>query len=93
MDTFCITTAKTEKLTVNGKESDYLYIETNESALRCEIWIDSKHSRTYKCTTAYQEAIQHGKALGYAICVYVGGEMPLLPVIDDLLHAPKPVAA
>ena len=70
-----------------------MYIETDEGALQCTIWIDKDHSFNYKNNATYQEALKNSKAAGYAICVFVGGDLPLVPVVSDLLNAPSAIVA
>lgn len=64
-----------------------MYIEQNTDTRVCTIWVDQEHVQNYKKDSRYIEAITDSKAKGYAVCVYVGGEMPLLPVIDDMLSS------
>lgn len=66
-----------------------MHIETNENTKRCGVWVDNAHSHSYRTDEKFLATVQHCKELGYRVCVYVGGELPLVPVISDLLHAPK----
>ena len=70
-----------------------MYIETNQSAQQCTIWIDKEHSINYKNDATYQNALKNSKAAGYAVCVFVGGDLPLVPVVSDLLNAPSTIVA
>ena len=66
-----------------------MHIENDTSALQCTIWIDKDHSLNYKNTAIYQEALRNSKAAGYTVCVFIGGDLPLIPVVSDLLNAPS----
>lgn len=69
-----------------------MHIEKSESMSRCDIWIDKAHSHDYKQSSRYKAAVEESKAAGYDVCVYIGGELPLLPVIDEMLM-PNPIVA
>ena len=69
-----------------------MYIEKNIDAQTCTIWIDKEHSQDYKNDVAYKQAIADSKADGYSICVFVGGDMPLIPVLDEVF-SPNPISA
>lgn len=52
----------------------------------CCIWIDGSEKYNYKSSDVYNNAVNEYKAKQYEVCVFVGGESPLLPVIDLLLQ-------
>lgn len=68
-----------------GERGFIMYIEQNANTQICTIWVDQNHVKDYKQDFRYEKALSESKEKGYAVCVYVGGEMPLIPVIDDKL--------
>ena len=51
------------------------------------MWIGFDERNHYKQNASYQEAVAESKRMGQSLCVFVGGEQPLLPTIDSLIHA------
>lgn len=51
------------------------------------VWIGFDERNHYKQNASYQEAVAESKRKGQSLCVFVGGEQPLLPTIDSLIHA------
>lgn len=67
-------------------------IERNIEENNIDIWVESSEKANYKSAPAYLGALQESKDKGMKVCVYIGGELPLLPVIDEML-APNPITA
>ena len=62
-----------------------MYIEKNHNAQTLNIWVDKDHYLNYKDTAEYKSAVAESKAAGYQICVFVGGDLPIIPVIEDVV--------
>ena len=62
-----------------------MYIEKNSNTGICTIWVDKEHVQDYKNDARYKEAVLDSKAAGYSICVYVSGDLPILPAFNELL--------
>lgn len=70
-----------------------MHIRINEKEKRCEIWVPNCNSKTYKQSISYQSAVESNRKNGYSICVYVGGDLPLISVMDDFLNTPVRLSA
>lgn len=62
-----------------------MYIEKNCDTQLCTIWVESEKEAVYKKDAEYQATIKDCKANGMSVCVFVGGDMPIISVIDDAL--------
>jgi hypothetical protein len=62
-----------------------MHIDYNDSLKSCYIWVPFSARDTYKDTQLYENTMRNNKAKGYSTCVYVGGNLPLITVMDDLL--------
>ncbi|MGM9612125.1 MAG: hypothetical protein ACI3XZ_01345 [Butyricicoccus sp.] len=60
-------------------------VKRNDAARRCEIWIDYGERSTYAMSEEYRETVRRYRALGYRVCVFLGGSEPLLPGVAALL--------
>lgn len=60
-------------------------IIVDDRSLRVQIWVDFDKRYSYKNDPDYQKTIKKYKNLSYDICVYIGGNEPLLPNISALL--------
>lgn len=60
-------------------------VKTDHAARRCDIWVAYGERARYRSSPAYREAVRHARARGYRVCVFVGGEAPLLPGVAALL--------
>lgn len=56
----------------------------NNSA-KAEIFIGSNDKQSYKNCEEYKNAVQKYKMMGYRVCVYVGGQTPVINDITSLL--------
>ena len=65
-------------------------VKTDHSARRCDIWIAYGDRETYRSSAAYREAVRRARARGYRVCVFLGGEAPLLPGVAALLDRQQP---
>ena len=54
-------------------------------AKRVQVWVDNSNKESYKNSDEYKNVIKKYKNLNYNICVYIGGNEPLLPNISALL--------
>lgn len=70
-----------------------MHIRENETLSICEIWIEKSKSKDYKESKEYKAAVKEAKAKGLSVCVFIGGDSPILPVIDELLNVPEPIVA
>lgn len=61
-------------------------IKLHENTKRVEIWVDSSEQQSYKEQEAYKNVVTQYKNT-HSICVFVGGNKPLLPTITMLLDA------
>ena len=50
------------------------------------VWVDYENRNEYKESQEYKEILAECKALGCSLCIFVGGEMPLVPAMDDLIQ-------
>ena len=58
----------------------------NQPAMRrCDIWVNYGEREQYTHLPAYRDAVRHARANGWKVCVFVGGEAPLLPGVAALL--------
>lgn len=62
-----------------------MFIKSDDTLKRCEIWIPYEDRATYKTSSEYMEKLRQYKAKKYNICVFIGGQEPLLPTITALL--------
>lgn len=69
-----------------------MYIENNVNTQLCTIWVEKENELDYKKDERYKEAIKESKRKGYSVCVYVGGELPIISVIDEAI-SPNPIIA
>lgn len=60
-------------------------VKNNHAARRCDIWVAHGERETYTQSPEYREAVRRARAQGYRVCVFVGGEAPLLPGVAALL--------
>ncbi len=60
-------------------------IKTDPAARRCNIWVSYGEQAGYTQSPAYRQAVRQAHAKGYRVCVFVGGEAPLLPGVAALL--------
>lgn len=60
-------------------------IVVDSFAKRVQIWVDNSSKNSYKSSDDYKKVINKYKNLNYNICVYIGGNEPLLPNISALL--------
>lgn len=66
-------------------------VKTNAAARRCEIWIGYGERNTYAASEEYRETVRRYRALGYRVCVFLGGNEPLLPGVAALLEHQHPL--
>ena len=62
-----------------------MHIQTDPAARRCNIWVNYGEQARYAQSPAYRQAVRHARAQGYRVCVFVGGQAPLLPGVAALL--------
>ncbi len=60
-----------------------ILVDINNS--KAEIFIGSNDKQSYKECEEYKSAVEKYKSLGYKVCVYVGGQTPLVNDITSLL--------
>lgn len=60
-------------------------ITVDELAKRVQIWVTYEEKNYYKNSAEYQRTIKKYKNQNFDICVYIGGNEPLLPNISALL--------
>lgn len=60
-------------------------IIVDQRTKRVQIWVDYAQKDNYKQNSDYQAAVKKYKHLSYTICVYIGGNEPILPNITALL--------
>lgn len=67
-----------------------MHIEKNTETRSCTIWVNKDEKNDYRDSEDYQKAVEESKARGYSLCIYLGGELPLLPIIDEMIK-PNPL--
>ena len=65
-------------------------IQNDTRTGRCNIWIAYGERGTYQQSAAYRDAVRHAKTQGLRVCVFLGGEAPLLPGVTALLEHQQP---
>lgn len=60
-------------------------VKINRAARRCDIWVAHGEKDGYAQSPAYRGAVRRARAEGLRVCVFVGGEEPLLPGVAALL--------
>ena len=60
-----------------------MHVIINHKQNFCGIYVPYDLKETYKDTEEYKDLIARNKT--YNICVYVGGEQPLVPILRDLI--------
>ena len=63
-----------------------MIIKKDDQSKKIEIWIESSQQKSYKQCEEYQKTVSKYKDT-HSICVFVGGNKPLLPTISMLLDA------
>lgn len=64
-----------------------MFIEKNLETQLCTIWVERERETEYKSDNEYLDAVRECKENGMSVCVFVGGDMPIVSVIDEALSA------
>ena len=64
-----------------------MIIEKNGNS--CTVWVQQQERSSYRSDESYKAAVAESKSNGGGVCVFVSGDMPLIPTIEGLLNAGK----
>ncbi|MBM6870884.1 hypothetical protein [Pseudoflavonifractor phocaeensis] len=53
---------------------------------QCRIWLSHQESARCRADPAFRQICRSYRAQGYQVCVYAGGQEPLLPHVTALLR-------
>lgn len=57
----------------------------NEVEKECVFWVSNTEAETYQQSDEYKKLKDQYNPKKYNVCVFVGGEAPLIPTIKSLL--------
>ena len=59
---------------------------TDDRQKRCDIWLCHQEAAGCRADPSFRETCRRYRAQGYQVCVYAGGQEPLLPHVTALLR-------